>query len=44
MGRVFDAVASLLRLGDVNSYEGESAMLLEDQAYQFFKEKGIKLE
>jgi hydrogenase maturation protein HypF len=41
MGRVFDAVASLLRLGDVNSYEGESAMLLEDQAYQFFKEKGI---
>ena len=41
MGRVFDAVASLLGLGDVNSYEGESAMLLEDQAYQFFKEKGL---
>lgn len=41
MGRVFDAVASLLGLGDVNSYEGQSAMLLEDQAYQFYVKEGL---
>jgi hydrogenase maturation protein HypF len=41
MGRIFDAVASLLGLRDVNSYEGESAMLLEDQAYRFYKQKGL---
>lgn len=41
MGRVFDALASLLGLGDVNSYEGQSAMLLEDQAYQFYIKKGL---
>jgi hydrogenase maturation protein HypF len=41
VGRVFDAVASLLGLGDVNSYEGESAMLLEDQAYQFYHKNGL---
>lgn len=41
MGRVFDAVASLLGLGDVNSYEGQSAMLLEDQAYQFYIKEGL---
>jgi hydrogenase maturation protein HypF len=41
MGRVFDAVASLLGLGDVNSYEGQSAMLFEDQAYQFYVKEGL---
>lgn len=41
MGRIFDAIASLLGLSDVNSYEGESAMLLEDQAYRFYKHKGL---
>lgn len=41
MGRVFDAVASLLGLGDVNSYEGQSAMLLEDRAYQFYVKEGL---
>ena len=29
MGRLFDAVSSLLRLTDQNTYEGEAAMLLE---------------
>ena len=32
MGRIFDAMASLLQLADRNSYEGEAAMLLENAA------------
>jgi hydrogenase maturation protein HypF len=31
VGRLFDAVASLLNLTDSNSYEGEAAILLENQ-------------
>ena len=30
VGRIFDAVASLLNYCDVNSYEGEGAILLEN--------------
>lgn len=35
MGRVFDAMASILDLTDFNSYEGEAAMLLEKIAQSF---------
>ncbi len=33
MGRLFDAVSSLLGICDYNSYEGECAVLLEKEAY-----------
>ncbi len=32
MGRLFDAVASILNIGQVNRYEGECAILLEKEA------------
>ena len=35
VGRLFDAVASLLNLIDVTSYEGEAAMLLENHAKSY---------
>jgi len=37
VGRIFDAVASLLGLIDKTNYEGEAAMLLEEKALSFFK-------
>jgi hydrogenase maturation protein HypF len=39
VGRMFDAVASLLGLIDKTSYEGEAAMLVEKMALQYFKNK-----
>jgi len=37
LGRIFDAVASILGLIDKVSYEGEAAVLLEEKALCFFK-------
>ncbi len=38
VGRLFDAVSSLLELIDKASFEGEAAMLLEEEALQFFRD------
>ncbi len=38
MGRLFDAVSSLLGLCQYNAYEGEGAILLENAAYRVLKD------
>jgi hydrogenase maturation protein HypF len=36
-GRIFDAIASLLGLCDLNTFEGQAALLLENRAFRNFK-------
>ena len=43
VGRLFDAVASVLDIIDVNSYEAEAAMLLEDWANSYKNEDYVDL-
>lgn len=43
MGRLFDAVSSLLGIKDIQSYEGEAAMLLELEAGSYFQKNNYNL-
>ncbi len=36
VGRLFDAVAALLNIKNINSFEGEAAILLENEALNFY--------
>lgn len=44
VGRIFDAVASILDIKDVQSYEGEAAMRLESTAMKYFAKNGLEFD
>ena len=44
MGRLFDAVASLLGILDVAEYEGEAPLYVEQQARSWFEREGLDFE
>ncbi len=43
VGRIFDAVASMLNLSDKQSYEGEAAMLLQEEASSYIAANGLSM-
>ena len=44
VGRIFDAVASLLNIGDKQTYEGEAAMYLQALAEEYVNENGFVMD
>ncbi|MBK8491023.1 MAG: carbamoyltransferase HypF [Saprospirales bacterium] len=44
MGRLFDAIASLLGILDVAEYEGEAPLYVEQQARSWFEKEGLEYE
>ncbi|MEO8412356.1 MAG: carbamoyltransferase HypF [Ginsengibacter sp.] len=44
VGRIFDAVASLLNICDKQTYEGEAAMYLQAMAEEYVDENGFKMD
>ncbi len=44
VGRIFDGVASLLNLCDKQTFEGEAAMLLQEEASSYFERNGWDIE
>ncbi|MFM2393914.1 MAG: Carbamoyltransferase HypF [Bacteroidota bacterium] len=42
IGRIFDSVSSLLGICDINNFEGQAAMLLEQCATDYFKQHGLR--
>lgn len=42
-GRYFDAIASLLDLTNINTYEGEAALILEQKALDYLRKKILTL-
>ncbi len=42
-GRYFDGVASLLNLVNINTYEGEAALMLEQCAYNYLNKNNYKI-
>lgn len=43
-GRYFDGVSSLLNFVNINSYEGEAALVLEQQAYSYLSKNNFEID
>ncbi len=42
-GRYFDGVAALLNIVNINTYEGEAALMLEQHAYEYLSKQNFKI-